>query len=100
MTKAAVRAEMEGEMAKSEEISGIQKAAILLIALGPDKSSSVFKKTYTYFSIYILIFVVNMFCTDFDFFIIFCIYKIITACAAYQTHIYLPILYRVQSSQS
>ena len=30
-------------MAKSEEISGIQKAAILLIALGPDKSSSVFK---------------------------------------------------------
>lgn len=47
-----------------------------------------------------LIFVVNMFCTDFDFFIFFCIYKIITACAAYQTHIYLPILYRVQSSQS
>ena len=31
-------------MAKSEEISGIQKAAILLIALGPDKSSSVFKQ--------------------------------------------------------
>ena len=30
-------------MAKSEEISGIQKAAILLIALGPDKSSSIFK---------------------------------------------------------
>ena len=30
-------------MAKSKEISGIQKAAILLIALGPDKSSSIFK---------------------------------------------------------
>ena len=30
-------------MAKSEEISGLQKAAILLIALGPDKSSSIFK---------------------------------------------------------
>ena len=30
-------------MAKSEEISGIQKAAILLITLGPDKSASVFK---------------------------------------------------------
>lgn len=30
-------------MAKSEEISGVQKAAILLIALGPDKSANVFK---------------------------------------------------------
>ena len=30
-------------MAKSEEIAGVQKAAILLIALGPDKSSNVFK---------------------------------------------------------
>ncbi len=30
-------------MAKTEDISGIQKAAILLIALGPDKSASVFK---------------------------------------------------------
>ncbi len=30
-------------MAKSEDISGVQKAAILLIALGPDKSSNVFK---------------------------------------------------------
>ena len=30
-------------MAKSEEITGVQKAAILLIALGPDKSSNVFK---------------------------------------------------------
>ncbi len=30
-------------MAKQEEISGVQKAAILLIALGPDKSSNVFK---------------------------------------------------------
>lgn len=30
-------------MAKSEEIIGVQKAAILLIALGPDKSSNVFK---------------------------------------------------------
>lgn len=30
-------------MAKSEKITGVQKAAILLIALGPDKSSNVFK---------------------------------------------------------
>ena len=30
-------------MAKSEEITGVQKAAILLIALGPYKSSNVFK---------------------------------------------------------
>lgn len=30
-------------MAKSEEITGVQKAAILLIALGPDKSSNIFK---------------------------------------------------------
>ena len=30
-------------MAKSEEITGVQKAAILLIALGPDKSSILFK---------------------------------------------------------
>lgn len=30
-------------MAKSEEITGVQKAAILFIALGPDKSSNVFK---------------------------------------------------------
>ncbi len=30
-------------MAKTEDISGVQKAAILLIALGPDKSSNVFK---------------------------------------------------------
>ena len=30
-------------MAKAEEITGVQKAAILLIALGPDKSSNVFK---------------------------------------------------------
>ena len=30
-------------MANSEEITGVQKAAILLIALGPDKSSNVFK---------------------------------------------------------
>lgn len=30
-------------MAKSEEITGIQKAAILLIALGPEKSANVFK---------------------------------------------------------
>ena len=30
-------------MDKSEEITGVQKAAILLIALGPDKSSNVFK---------------------------------------------------------
>jgi len=30
-------------MAKTEEISGIQKAAILLIALGPEKSANVFK---------------------------------------------------------
>ena len=30
-------------MAKLEEITGVQKAAILLIALGPDKSSNVFK---------------------------------------------------------
>ena len=30
-------------MARTEEITGIQKAAILLIALGPDKSSNVFK---------------------------------------------------------
>ena len=30
-------------MAKSEEITGVQKAVILLIALGPDKSSNVFK---------------------------------------------------------
>lgn len=30
-------------MAKTEEITGAQKAAILLIALGPDKSSNVFK---------------------------------------------------------
>ncbi len=30
-------------MAKSEEISGVQKAAILLIALGPEKSANVFK---------------------------------------------------------
>lgn len=30
-------------MAKSKEITGVQKAAILLIALGPDKSSNVFK---------------------------------------------------------
>ena len=30
-------------MAKSAEITGVQKAAILLIALGPDKSSNVFK---------------------------------------------------------
>ena len=30
-------------MAKGEEISGVQKAAILLISLGPDKSSNVFK---------------------------------------------------------
>ena len=30
-------------MAKSEEITGVQKASILLIALGPDKSSNVFK---------------------------------------------------------
>lgn len=30
-------------MAKTEEITGVQKAAILLIALGPDKSSNVFK---------------------------------------------------------
>ena len=30
-------------MAKSENINGVQKAAILLIALGPDKSANVFK---------------------------------------------------------
>ena len=30
-------------MAKTEEISGVQKAAILLISLGPDKSASIFK---------------------------------------------------------
>lgn len=30
-------------MAKTEEITGVQKAAILLIALGPDKSASIFK---------------------------------------------------------
>lgn len=30
-------------MAKTEEISGVQKAAILLIALGPEKSANVFK---------------------------------------------------------
>ncbi len=30
-------------MAKTEEISGVQKAAILLISLGPEKSSNVFK---------------------------------------------------------
>ena len=30
-------------MAKTEEITGVQKAAILLMALGPDKSSNVFK---------------------------------------------------------
>lgn len=30
-------------MAKTEKITGVQKAAILLIALGPDKSSNVFK---------------------------------------------------------
>ena len=33
-----------GVMAKStEEVSGVQKAAILLITLGPEKSSNVFK---------------------------------------------------------
>ena len=31
-------------MAKSENINGVQKAAILLIALGPDKSANVFKR--------------------------------------------------------
>ena len=30
-------------MAKTEEISGVQKAAILLISLGPEKSANVFK---------------------------------------------------------
>ena len=30
-------------MARSEELSGVQKAAVLLIALGPDKSANVFK---------------------------------------------------------
>ena len=30
-------------MAKTDDISGVQKAAILLIALGPDKSASIFK---------------------------------------------------------
>ena len=30
-------------MAKTEEISGVQKAAVLLIALGPEKSANVFK---------------------------------------------------------
>ena len=30
-------------MAKNEELTGVQKSAILLIALGPEKSSSVFK---------------------------------------------------------
>ena len=30
-------------MASSEEYSGLQKAAILLIALGPEKSASIFK---------------------------------------------------------
>lgn len=28
-------------MARSEELSGVQKAAVLLIALGPDKSANV-----------------------------------------------------------
>ena len=28
---------------KSEEINGLQKAAVLLIALGPEKSSKIFK---------------------------------------------------------
>ena len=30
-------------MAKSNEMMGIQKAAILLIALGPEKSATIFK---------------------------------------------------------
>ena len=30
-------------MAKSDDITGVQKAAILLIALGPEKSANVFK---------------------------------------------------------
>ena len=30
-------------MASSEEYTGVQKAAILLIALGPEKSASIFK---------------------------------------------------------
>lgn len=30
-------------MANSEEYTGVQKAAILLIALGPEKSASIFK---------------------------------------------------------
>ena len=29
-------------MARSEELSGVQKAAVLLIALGPDKSCKCF----------------------------------------------------------
>ena len=29
-------------MARSEELSGVQKAAVLLIALGPDKSANGF----------------------------------------------------------
>ena len=31
-------------MAKTEEITGVQKAAILLIALGPDKSLILFNQ--------------------------------------------------------
>jgi flagellar motor switch protein FliG len=34
---------MEGNMSKNLEISGVQKAAVLLIALGPEKSASIFK---------------------------------------------------------
>ena len=30
-------------MAKSNDISGVQKAAILLISLGPERSASIFK---------------------------------------------------------
>ena len=30
-------------MAKSEELTGVQKVAVLLIALGPDKSANIFK---------------------------------------------------------
>ena len=30
-------------MASSEDYTGVQKAAILLIALGPEKSASIFK---------------------------------------------------------
>jgi flagellar motor switch protein FliG len=34
---------MEGNMSKNLEISGVQKAAVLLISLGPEKSASIFK---------------------------------------------------------